>query len=67
MKKVLSALIAIIIISTFSCKRNENEIASPQDGILKEKQNVVPVPQGTPLAASEIDKKINSLMETKKD
>jgi serine protease len=69
MKKILTSIIVIGLLFSTSCKKTEeeNSVAEINGNTLQQKSNPVAVPTGSPYTYGEIDQRINSFMETKKD
>jgi serine protease len=69
MKRILISLTVVFIAFSISCKKTEDEnpAFSQPSNVLQKKQNQIAIPQGDPLPPSEIDKRITSFMDAKKD
>jgi serine protease len=69
MKKILTSFIVVGLLFVASCKKTEEENPVTQDtgNVLKENPKRVATPTGKPYSYDEIDQRITSFMESKKD
>lgn len=67
MKKQLSVIMLFFLISMGACTKQEDLHCDEKSGALQVKPSVAPVPAGTPLSQSDLDKTVIGLLESRND